>query len=272
MKQAIRDFFRRYELAWEILMIFLALGYGAISFVPDWVELSSGQAQALDRIDTGITVLFVLEFAVRFWSAVSRSGYVKQHWVDLIAIVPLARWIRIARIGRVFRLLRLARLTRAMDSLDDLGINFARFARLNGMHWMLLSLTGTMVLGAVVWFVSESPVNPAMHSFWDAFYAAVITWAGTGYGDITPVTTTGRVCGIALIVSGVMSWGLVIGNLSAFFSERSVEKFAEERRPPYIEHLKSRISNLDSLSEEELVGLQGEIKAIIEHRLKKLNQ
>ncbi len=221
IKQRVNWFFDRYEAPWEIFMIVLALIFVAIGFLPDWVRLTPRQFDILTWVDYGITAVFILEFVVRFAAADSGKSYVKNHWLDLLSVVPLIRWLRVVRIVRVLRLLRLARI---IDSLEALGVSFAHFAKLNGLQWMLMVLTGLMLGLSFVFYFAETGTNAEVNSYWDAFYTSIITWAGAGCGEITPVTVVGRICGILLVVSGVTAWGLVIGNLSAFFTSVNSER------------------------------------------------
>jgi hypothetical protein len=145
-----------------------------------------------------------------------------------LALVPLIRWLRVARIVRVVRVLRLLRLARIIDSLEALGVSFAHFAKVNGLQWMLIALTGLMLGLSFVFYFAENGTNTQVNSYWDAFYASIITWAGAGYSEITPVTVVGRICGILLVVSGITAWGLVIGNLSAFFTSVNSERLKGE--------------------------------------------
>lgn len=158
-RKAVNRFFGRYEAPWEIFMIVLAVAFVAIGFIPDWVQLSPSELSTLAAVDLAITIFFVLEFAIRFSAAPSRKEYLKDHWLDLMAVVPLVRWVRIARVVRVIRVMRLMRLARIIDSLDDLGVNFARFARLNGLQWMLLTLTAVMLGSSILLFFRRSPVQ-----------------------------------------------------------------------------------------------------------------
>ncbi|MGI2335142.1 MAG: ion transporter [Dehalogenimonas sp.] len=270
IRRAINRFFEVHEVAWEIFMIGLAIIFVIIVFLPDWAQLSASALNTISTIDWGITLIFIVEFVIRFSAAYSHKGYLKDHWLDLLAIIPLVRWIRVARLIRVIRIMRLLRLGRIIDSLDDLGFNFAHFAKLNGLQWMLLVLTAVMLLGSILIYFTEAPVNDKINTYWDAFYTSALTWVSAGYGDITPVTTVGRILGIILVVSGITTWGLLIGNLSAFLSARSSDRIEKQETDPVINQLKRKITRLDTLSEGELLALQGEIDALTRNRLDKL--
>jgi len=70
-------------------------------------------AANLDLALNVITAIFVIEFAVRISAAPSRWLYFKHHWIDLLAVLPSMRFLRIlglARLAILLRFLRIARL------------------------------------------------------------------------------------------------------------------------------------------------------------------
>ena len=224
MRKLIQQFFDRHEVAWEIFMMVLAVIYVVTGFLPLWIRFSREGYYLLNAANWGITGFFILEFVVRFSVAPSRKGYLKGHWLDLVSIVPPVRWLRLTRVLRVLRILRVVRAAKALHSLDVLGTDIINFGEMNGLVWMLLSLVLIMLALSGVLFFSEHLVNKAITSYWDALYAALVTWTTPGYGDIFPITTAGRVAGFLLILSGLITWGILIANLSAFLTSLSPGK------------------------------------------------
>lgn len=218
MRQLVQGFFNNHEASWEIFMVILAVIFVVIGFLPDFHDFSDSELGLLDIIDWGITGFFALEFIVRITAAPSQKGYLREHWLDLIAITPVVRWLRVFRIMRILRLLRVARVIRVLNSLDLFTLNVKRFAKLNGLQWILLVLFLIMLASSGLLFYFEHPVNDQIKTYWDALYASLVTWTTPGYGDILPVTTGGRISGLALIISGLITWGLLIANLAAFLT------------------------------------------------------
>jgi voltage-gated potassium channel len=266
LRKKIQDFFDLHEVAWEIFMIVLAVIFVIIGFLPDWFNFSESSLQNLLIADWTITCFFVLEFALRIGIAQSKKIYLKAHWLDLIALVPNVRWFRLARITRIFRLLRLARIVRGLNTLDQWEAVLARFGRMNGLQWIILAFTVIMLACSGLFYVYEHNINPAIQSYWDALYASFVTWATPGYGDITPMTNSGRICGVVLIVSGLITWGILIANLAAFlFNKKTNGKSGD----PAIATIKDRLSNLDNLTKMELLALRASINALIDDSLNK---
>jgi hypothetical protein len=60
-------------------------------------------------------------------------------------------------------------------------------------------------------------------SYTDALYWAIITATSIGYGDITPVTTTGRIIAAILGVMGVVTIGIVTGLIMDWITPRNLD-------------------------------------------------
>ena len=61
----------------------------------------------------------------------------------------------------------------------------------------------------------ESNGNSKLHSFIDALWWGFSTATTTGYGDITPVTTQGKILGILLMLTGMALFAM----FTALFAE-----------------------------------------------------
>ena len=78
------------------------------------------------------------------------------------------------------------------------------------------------------WLAAVTPLDlppeaPRAFSYWEALYWSVITAASIGYGDITPVTTIGRILAAALGVLGVITIGVIGGLILGWISQRSLD-------------------------------------------------
>ena len=266
LRKFLQTFFDKHEVAWEIFMMVLAVIFVAIGFLPDFISFSENILNALNILDWSITGLFTLEFITRITIADSKKDYLKDHWLDLIALAPGVRWFRLARMARIFRLLRLARVVRGLNTLDQWESVLAQFGRINGLQWILLAFIIVMLITSGLFYFFEHPVNSQIQTYWDALYASFETWATPGYGDIMPVTENGRICGIVLITSGLITWGIIIANLASFLTTRRI---GDKTVDPALHEIQHKLGRLDELSERELIVLRGSVNSIIDHTAKK---
>lgn len=65
-------------------------------------------------------------------------------------------------------------------------------------------LHSTILAAGFTFFKVESGVNPRVQSFFDALYWAVCTITTVGYGDVVPMTVSGRVLAMALMILGTL--------------------------------------------------------------------
>jgi len=129
-----------------------------------------------------------------------------------------------------------------------------------------LVLSLIMLASSGLLFYFERPVNDEIKTYWDALYASLVTWTTPGYGDILPVTTGGRISGLVLIISGLITWGLLIANLAAFLTSWRTQR---QGKDPGIADLQSKPSQIDHLGEGELTCLRGALTALIDAIIEK---
>lgn len=255
----------RYEAPWEIFMMALAVAFVLLGFVPHWLHFGPGALSLVNRIDWAITALFALEFAMRFGVASSRKQYVKEHWLDLVAIIPFFRIFRVARLARVARLLRLLILIRFFRDLDTTYFHLKGIGRQLGFFKFLIATAAVVATAAEIALAAERSVNPLMATYPDALWWAVVTVATVGYGDVVPVTLTGRLAGVVIIVGGFIMWTLFIASATTYFA-----KPHRHDQDPIIDEMKTKLDRLDELSEGEVVALGGALDALLRNKRQKL--
>lgn len=86
-----------------------------------------------------------------------------------------------------------------------------------------VALAGNLILlvCAFMFYSFERESNPAVTTFFDAIGWSFSTVTTVGFGDITPVTTAGRVVGIALMIGGVTSFVSFTALLVAIVTARA---------------------------------------------------
>jgi len=73
-----------------------------------------------------------------------------------------------------------------------------------GLPFIVLTILGNFLVSsfAIFFYYLEKDINPKLHSLIDAFWWSFATATTTGYGDITPVTSYGKILGIVLMLVG----------------------------------------------------------------------
>ena len=182
------------------------------------------QMQALEAADSAIAFIFLIDFCVRFIRAEHRAKFVRCHWWELLASIPInsltTQALRALNLLRVFRLIRLLRLVRFLVRLKIILQASARFAE--HTYLIYLSTLGGIVImsGTFGFHYLEAGANPNVHSLWDSFWWTIVTITTVGYGDIYPVTTGGRILAIFLMLGGIATFSAITANIAAYLIQQ----------------------------------------------------
>ncbi len=138
--------------------------------------------------------------------------------VDLLAIFPAYRPLRVLRIFILFRVLKLLRYTKSINQFVEV-IKNKRFELLTLLFLLLFIVT----TAGIALYVLEERINPEIDSLFDALYWSLVTITTVGYGDIAPVTNAGRAISMLTIIAGIGMISFATSVIVSAFSERLSE-------------------------------------------------
>jgi voltage-gated potassium channel len=201
-------FIVRHEIAWELTMGLLAIIFVVIGFVAD--DAPPAVRPALDYLDLALTLVFVAEFGSRFIATPNRAAYLRGHWIDLLALLPAVRGLRIARLFRLLRLVRtFAGVFRALSRIETLAAH-------RGLVWLFVAWLGTSVICSLGLYALENGVNKAVASPTDALWWGIVTLTTVGYGDVYPITPEGRLVAALLMILGIVLFSGITATITSF--------------------------------------------------------
>lgn len=122
---------------------------------------------------------------------------------------------------RVFRLLRLLRLLRVLQAAR-------RLFSPKGLQWALLLGLLTLFLGGAAFAAVEQGPNENVSSTWDGIWWAICTMTTVGYGDIGPVTDSGRVISVVVMIVGIGVLTMLIGAAAERFVAQDIAEVEGE--------------------------------------------
>jgi voltage-gated potassium channel len=191
--------------------------------LPDLVPAAT---EIVNIIDLFISIVFIFDFLLRFFTSNSKYHYFFKNWgwADLLSAVPFP----IAKIFRLFRIIRIIYLMRKNGTekiREEISRNRAEIALFFILIFIIIIIEFSSVL--VVQFESESP-HANILTGGDAIWWACVTVTTVGYGDFYPVTTGGRIVGIILMISGVSVFGTLAGFLSTKLVSKKQENLSSE--------------------------------------------
>ncbi len=175
-----------------------------VTFVWETYPIAPATYDFLMKVDLAITIIFLIDYLVRFWSERFSIRYLftPLALVDLLAILPLFLSAHFQFI-RVLRLLRILRLLRVLQREKPSSFLPSEF-RLRVVT-IFFTLFCIIFIYAGMIYEIEHKVNPIqIRTFFDSLYFSVVSVTTVGYGDIVPLSWQGRVATLLMICSGVI--------------------------------------------------------------------
>ncbi len=210
-----------------------------------WPILDPGLAETWQRLCSvtvgAVWAAFAVDYGVRLRLAEDRREWFRRHLIDLAVIaLPLLRPLRLLRLVTLLRVVN----RRATSSLRG------RVGLYVGVGSALLAFVSALaVLDA-----ERGKPGAGITTFGDALWWAATTMTTVGYGDLFPVTSTGRFVGVGLMVAGIGLLGTVTATLASWLVERVSAETASA--------LEAADETQDAEDAAEYLALQGEIRAL----------
>ncbi len=99
---------------------------------------------------------------------------------------------------------------------------------MNKLFYLLFASAAVIIIGTLLIYFIESPhENSQINTYLDAAWWTVATVTTVGYGDIVPVTETGRIVALVYMIFGITIIGVFLSILGATFYRR---RFAKEEK------------------------------------------
>jgi voltage-gated potassium channel len=252
-----------------ITLIILNVIAVMVETIPGVLDKYGSYFDWFDRISVYI---FTIEYVLRVWSCThdpryrgSIKGRLKYMFtpgaiIDLLAFLPYyihvivgldLRMLRILRLLRFFRLFRLTAYTRSAQMIFNVFKS-----RINELMLSLVLVLFLIIIASCLLYFAEHlhPENKGFTSIPATLWWAVVTLTTTGYGDMYPITTVGKILAGMIMLAGVAFFALPAGIITAGFLEeiKFVRKFKGHNCPHCGKPLEQRHTHDDG--EEEALN------------------
>jgi voltage-gated potassium channel len=143
--------------------------------------------------------------------------------IDLLAILPAYREFRFLKVFVLFRFLKLLKHSKSIYHFIEVLAN-RKFELLT----LVVLLIFVVFVGGLAIYILEQTQNEHINSLFDALYWSFITITTVGYGDISPVTTPGKVVSFVIVIMGIVIISFATSVIVSAFSEK-LDELKEDR-------------------------------------------
>jgi len=182
-----------------------------------------------------LTAIFIVELSLRFCGSVSKKAFFREYWLDIIAVLPIARVFRILRLLRLFRLFRAGKIfNRRIRRFSNVLFEWITEYMFIVLLSLILVLAGALAISSV-----EGKLNVDFSTFEKSFWWSVFSlMAGEPITGV-PNTTGGRIVSAVVVFGGMTIFALLTGVFSAFMVKRM--RLNMKGNPMELEELRDHI-------------------------------
>lgn len=201
------------------------------------------------KFDLITSILLILIILIPKIINKNRKSFIKRKWIVILACIPfdyifLSFNLENIIILSIFRILHIIAL---LISIYVIGSKFIKFINKTGLDYGLFVLSIIFIVSTLIFYIIENPLNTLVNSYYDAIWYGVVSITSTGYGDIIPVTASGKLIGIILMVSGVVFTAFATASSAAALYEKykrdsdKIRKENEEKLSKQLDEIKQLI-------------------------------
>lgn len=176
--------------------------------------------QGIDAVLIGILfvvwIAFWIDFWIRFKLSINRRSFFRHNIIDLVSlIIPFARpFLLLVYLGR----LKYFSGREGKNIRARVVVYLASFAVLY-----------SYVIAMFVYAAERDAPGATINSFGNSVWWAIVTLTTVGYGDVAPITITGRIYATLLMLGSILIVGSITGLVVNWFGEMVTRAHNHER-------------------------------------------
>lgn len=227
----------RIRRATDLPMLLLSIAFIAVIVWPIAdAHVGARTRTLLTAVDDGLWAAFALEYVTLVATAPNRGRYVVRHVPELLMVLlPMLRPLRMLRVLR-------------LGSVAASGAQRSRHLLVSRAPLYAAGLASLAVVSAAVMELNAEQHAPGARitDMGRALWWGVATITTVGYGDVYPVSASGKVIAAALMLTGIGLIGVITASVAAWFigAEETQAMSREARLEAAVERLEDQIEAL----------------------------
>jgi voltage-gated potassium channel len=183
-------------------------------------RLSTTDQNFITTINVIVFIAFAVDYLVELCITKNRTGYVRTQWASLLivfsqflALLPALGFLGVLRGARALRIvITLVRLLAIGAASKERARKFFK-EKAASFAFGLAGLT--LITSAVAFTIAEEVGDGRrIGSFFDALWWSAATMTTVGYGDIYPITATGRIVAVFTMLIGVSALAVITARIA----------------------------------------------------------
>lgn len=198
--------------------------------------LAQPRGPAVEIVVWGAWVIFAVDYVARLTLSTDRWRWFYRHLFDLaIVVLPLLRPLRLVRLVILIAALQRAAGTAIRGKVVMYTVSGA----------VLLVIVASLAVLDAERAVPDAHIT----DFGEALWWSITTITTVGYGDMTPLTTTGRVIAVLLMIGGITLVGSITATLASWIVERVADDQAADHAVTTA-HIQKLLDEINELRHE----------------------
>lgn len=223
-----------------LIIIFLTfldiLFLGYVVFFP----VSSTLRYSVVAFDLIVCIILWIEFIYSYRHSKNKKKYLKDNSLSILGMFPIdfifLRALRLVKLVQLIKLYVLARETTG---------NISKFLK----HTLLDKIIFIAILFIFIVTVSIRLLDPSINDIPTAIWFIVVSMTSTGYGDIVPVTHSGRLIGIIAMIGGILIFATITAAISTIYMSK-ISRYHHDELESKIDDLTSEVERLNRKIDE----------------------
>lgn len=220
---------RHYRIIFEALLsilIIIDLFFAVLISVGFIVGIKPSSVNYFGSWDLIICILILLDFILfRLISGPKENlkDFILENWIYVLGSIPIFfigfNLLQLFEFKFIIVILGIIRIYALLKVLQITTQNVRRYPQKTKLDYATVLLLLVLIIGSLLFFLVERGVNPEVTSYESAIWYSLVSMTTTGYGDIVPITFTGQVIGVIIILTGMGYVSLVTATLAFSFIE-----------------------------------------------------